>query len=368
MTSPLNPFVYWAQNDKNVFLKVELNDSQDVRIELEDKYLDFSCQGNGARGNNRYCFHVDFYDDINKNDSKHKITDKNITFVILKQKKEWWPRLLSQPQKQQWLKIDFDRWQSPEDLSETNERVGDIYKHHQDIFEKLQKEEYGYKKEDARKVYLTCYNFFMYLGFLYIWVVLMMKFLKDGTDFFPKAYEHVSTVFYIMQTMQLVEIAHPILGLMKGGIIAPFIQVGGRVFVLFLMIGGEPKVQTEPIVFILFLAWSSIEIIRYPYYISQLFEKNNKLLTWLRYNAWIILYPVGMVCEMIINYKNLVLINETGKWSIEMPNPLNFTFSFVYVLRFYLLVLTVPTSTLLLRHMYIARKHKLGDRKVKKKD
>lgn len=65
-----------------------------------------------------------------------------------------------------------------------------------------------------------------------------------------------------MQTVQLVEIIHPIIGIMKGGVLVPFVQVAGRAFVLFLMIDKEPKVQREPVVFILFLAWSSIELIR----------------------------------------------------------------------------------------------------------
>lgn len=63
----------------------------------------------------------------------------------MKHKNEWWPRLISQPQKPQWLKIDFDRWQSPDDMSE-NEQVGDIFKNHPDIFDRLQKEELGYTK------------------------------------------------------------------------------------------------------------------------------------------------------------------------------------------------------------------------------
>lgn len=195
----------------------------------------------------------------------------------------------------------------------------------------------------------------------------MMKFLKDGGDFFPRAYEHVGTAFYIMQAAQCIEVIHPILGIMKGGALMPFFQIAGRAFVLFLMIGKEPKVQSEPVLFVLFLAWSSIEIIRYPYYISQLYKKENKIITWLRYSAWIVLYPVGMISEAIINYKNLALIHETQKWSIAMPNPLNFTFSFEYFLRCYLFILTVPTSIVLILHMHRQRKQKLGGGKLKGK-
>jgi hypothetical protein len=50
------------------------------------------------------------------------------------------------------------------------------------------------------------------------------------------------------------------------------------------------------------LAWFIAEIIRYAYYVSGMFNVQGKLITWLRYSAFIICYPVGVVSEFFIMY------------------------------------------------------------------
>ena len=58
--------------------------------------------------------------------------------------KDWWPRLISQPQKPAWLKIDFDRWES-EDLNDDDD-VRDVREDYPNSYDQLQREEFGYKK------------------------------------------------------------------------------------------------------------------------------------------------------------------------------------------------------------------------------
>ncbi|KAL3278146.1 hypothetical protein HHI36_013489 [Cryptolaemus montrouzieri] len=364
--STLHPFVYWAQNEKQIYLKVDLINVQEPQIEIEAKYIQFSCSGTGAQGNNKYHFSLNFYDEVNTEECNYKILDKYVTFVIVKKKIDWWPRLISQPLKPQWLKIDFDRWQSPEDMNE-NEHVGDILKDHNDIFDRLQKEEMGYRKEDSRKVYLTFYNLIMYLGFLYICVVLVVKSMKEGANFFPKGFETVATPMLIMQGLQLLEIIHPLLGIMKGGALMPLLQISGRCFMLFILNSCDTRIQSHPVTYVLFLVWSGIEIIRYPYYLSQLYKLNNKMLEWLRYNAWIIFYPIGFFCELTVFFKNLPFLDETHKWSIEMPNSFNFIFNSSFMLRVHILFFAPPTMIMLLWHMYLARKQKFSANKLKRK-
>lgn len=72
--------------------------------------------------------------------------DSKIDFNIVKRNKDWWPRLTSKPQKPAWLKIDFDRWQSEEDLNSDDEKVRDIREDYPDLYNRLQKEEFGYIK------------------------------------------------------------------------------------------------------------------------------------------------------------------------------------------------------------------------------
>lgn len=62
---------------------------------------------------------------------------------MIKKSPLWWPRVIATPQKPSWLKIDFDRWQSEEDL---DEKVNDIRMDYPDIYENLQRKELGYLK------------------------------------------------------------------------------------------------------------------------------------------------------------------------------------------------------------------------------
>lgn len=64
-------------------------------------------------------------------------------FTLTKQEKGWWIRLISQSQKPAWLKIDFERWKSQEDL---NDNVRDVREDYRALHEQLQKTELGYRK------------------------------------------------------------------------------------------------------------------------------------------------------------------------------------------------------------------------------
>nr|CAH7764391.1 unnamed protein product [Callosobruchus chinensis] len=257
----LSPFVYWAQNEDNLFIKVDLKDTQEPRIDIGRKKLHFLCKGVGAQGFQEYEFQLNFHCDVQENGNNFiKISDYKIDLTLRKAEKGWWPRLTSQPQKPAWLKIDFDRWQSEEDFIE--EEVGDVRDDYPNLYEKLMKEEYGYRKEDFKKVYLTLYNLFMYVGFMYITSVLCIRYAREGTDFFPTVYDSVGHVMKYLQILQILEIFHPMVGYVRGGAFVPFLQIVGRFFILFLMLDKEERIQKMPVTFYLFLAWSAIEIIR----------------------------------------------------------------------------------------------------------
>ncbi|XP_044262033.1 very-long-chain (3R)-3-hydroxyacyl-CoA dehydratase [Tribolium madens] len=360
--SVLSPFVFWAQNEKTVFLKVDLKDVKDPNITLERRKLQFWSKGVGARGLNDYAFEIDFYSNIDSEKSVHKITDNRVDFTVIKSEKGWWPRLMSQTQKPIWLKIDHDRFQS-EDMEE---EVADVMQDYPSLYDKLQREEFGYKKEDFKKVYLTLYNLFMYVGFMYVVCVLSVRYIKEGSDSFPGTYAAAGSAMCFLQLIQILEVMHPLFGYVKGGAFVPALQVGGRFFVLILMLEFEPRLQTMPVVFYLFMTWSAIEIIRYPYYMSQLLKKENGLLTWLRYTAWIVLYPIGFICEGVIIFRNLIFMEQDNTWSVTISTPFEFTFKFATVLRLYLLIGMIPGMYTLMSHMYKQRKLKIGPVTIKK--
>lgn len=63
----------------------------------------------------------------------------------MKEAEGWWPRLTCQPQKPSWLKIDFDKWKT-EDIDDNDDEKRDIQQDYPDMYDKLHKEEFGYRK------------------------------------------------------------------------------------------------------------------------------------------------------------------------------------------------------------------------------
>ncbi|XP_066592012.1 very-long-chain (3R)-3-hydroxyacyl-CoA dehydratase [Prorops nasuta] len=363
----LNPFVYWAQTEKQISLRVDLTDVKDINVNLEGRKLQFQASGHGIRGLNNYGFNFDLHSDISCETSSYKVNGRQIDFILKKATSGWWPRLTSQPQKPHWLKIDFDKWKS-EDLDDDEEELRDIHNDYPDTYDKLQTEEFGYRKEDLKKVYLVIYNLFQFVGFIYVVTVIGIKYYKDGTDSMKETYSAVGNSMKFIHLLQFLEVMHPLFGYTKGSTLVSLLQVGGRAFVLFCMIDAEPRMQTKPVVFYLFLVWSTVEVIRYPYYITQLLKVKIPFLTWLRYTIWIPLYPLGFMCEGIIILRNIPYFEETEKLSIALPNSYNFSLYFPTVMRIYLLFFSVPGIYTVMSHMNKARYRKLGTSNIERKE
>lgn len=84
-----------------------------------------------------------------------------------------------------------------------------------------------------------------------------------------------------------------LIGKSKGSLFAVFSQVFGRLYVAWMYL--EP--ETDPRFFaIIAIAWSVADVNRYLYYLFN----QNKIAILLRYNLFIVLYPVGIFGEVNI--------------------------------------------------------------------
>ncbi|XP_063704602.1 very-long-chain (3R)-3-hydroxyacyl-CoA dehydratase [Culicoides brevitarsis] len=368
MPDQLSPFVYWAQTETHLSLKVDLKDVKtNPFVSLRKDQLAFAGHGHGAKGVHDYKFHLDFFNDIDAEKSSYKVVDSKIDFSLKKQVDGWWPRLIAQPQKPSWLKIDFDKWKS-EDDGDDEEEERDVMRDYPGMYDQVSKEELGYRKEKAKKVYLILYNLLMWIGYMYIVIVMGIRYYAYGEASMPETYEALGPAFKFCQLLQYLEVMHPMFGYVKGGVLMPFIQVSGRAFVLFCMIEMEQRMWTKPVVFYIFVIWASVETVRYPYYLSQLFELEIGILTWLRYTMWIPLYPLGILCEGVIILRNIPYFEETKRLTVEMPNAWNVTFDMPTFMKIYLLVLAVPGTYMMMSHMAKTRAKKLGSERWKKYD
>jgi len=63
------------------------------------------------------------------------------------------------------------------------------------------------------------------------------------------------------------------------------------------IIDGNPSVHAWWPTFLLVVNYLLVEHFRYPYYALHSLRLNIRAVTWLRYNVWIVLYPLGFVLE-----------------------------------------------------------------------
>lgn len=84
-------------------------------------------------------------------------------------------------------------------------------------------------------------------------------------------------------------------------------QVSSRILLVWFIVYPFPQLATSPAYTTMLLAWSITEVIRYSYFVLQLSNFTSGLIpdffAWCRYNAFFILYPLGISSECWLIYK-----------------------------------------------------------------
>lgn len=204
------------------------------------------------------------------------------------------------------------------------------------------------------------YNLYQFVAYFYIFLVLSIELNRDGlVEAGKRTYKTVGAPMRCSQILQYLECLHALVGYTKGSALFPFLQVSGRNLVLFAVINSEPRIQEKPIILCLFLVWSAVELIRYPYYIITLVKREISWLTWLRYSVWVVLYPSGFMCEGLVLLISLTYFEETKRYTVTLPNKWNFTFDMVTFLRVYMTFVLLPGLYVVMKHMQKLRAKKL---------
>lgn len=60
----LSPFVYWAQTENVISLKIDLKNVVKPNLKIQENNIQFSTHGVGAHGDNKYEFSLDLFSQI----------------------------------------------------------------------------------------------------------------------------------------------------------------------------------------------------------------------------------------------------------------------------------------------------------------
>jgi len=213
----------------------------------------------------------------------------------------------------------------------------------------------------AVKLYLFLFNLSLSVGWAYILYLTHTQ--RADTS---KMWYHVQFPLKIFQTAAILEVLHAATGIVKSNVFLTFFQVLSRVFVLWCVLDISPPSQVCIGVPMLLIAWCITEIIRYGYYFLNIIGM-AQIIVYLRYTLFIALYPIGVTGELLCIYASLPYVNNHNIWSIEMPNALNFSFNFYYILVMSMLMY-IPIFPQLYLHMFAQRRKIIGGGSSSKKE
>ncbi|XP_071846112.1 very-long-chain (3R)-3-hydroxyacyl-CoA dehydratase 3-like [Apostichopus japonicus] len=364
----LHPLVYWAQNKEKITLRVELRDVSSPKIEIKENELIFKGYGEGAKGLHEYEFELELNDEINIEKSAYRISDRQIDFHLYKAYEgTWWQRLTKTKVKLSWLRIDFDRWRNEYDSSDEEKEaekdpMENLTPEQKEHFDKLGQDMIEAKDKaftDIKTCYLFFYNTIQFIGYAYTFIYLLHRYIVHGKDDMKAAFDRSVISIGICQMLASLELVHAATGLVKSSVMATLLQLLGRNLILFAVIAPAEPLHSQPMVCYLFLVWSAVEIIRYPFYAFSCLELEFEVLTWLRYTIWIPLYPLGFVSEAIVVLLAIPYYRENDHNSLFLPNAWNFAFYFPYYLYFHLANIVI-VGVSLMKYMWHSRAKKLA--------
>uniref|UniRef100_A0A2K5BWS9 Very-long-chain (3R)-3-hydroxyacyl-CoA dehydratase n=1 Tax=Aotus nancymaae TaxID=37293 RepID=A0A2K5BWS9_AOTNA len=194
---------------------------------------------------------------------------------------------------------------------------------------------------NLRKGYLFMYNLVQFLGFSWIFVNLTVQFYAGSCGNYQCS-----------------------IGVTSSPLLPSLIQLVGRNFILFIVIGTMEEMQNKAAVFFVFYLWSIVEIFRYPFYMLTCTDMDWKVVTWLRYTAWIPIYPLGCLAEAVSVIQSIPIFNETGLFSFTLPYPVKIKVRFSFFLQIYLIMIFLGLY-INFCHLYKQRRWRYGQKRKK---
>ncbi|KAJ6948034.1 very-long-chain (3R)-3-hydroxyacyl-CoA dehydratase 2 [Populus alba x Populus x berolinensis] len=212
------------------------------------------------------------------------------------------------------------------------------------------------------KLYLFAYNSLQAFGWAVSLYAILINFFS--THSLNGAYASAGDLICLLQTVSFLEVIHGALGVVPSGVLFPFMQWGGRTHFVLAIVRQIVEVQELPSVFITFVAWSMAEVIRYSHYALNCVGSCPSLITYLRYTAFIVLYPIGLAPgEMWTMYQALPFVKKKNLYADFFAA---FPFSYYDFLR--VVLLCYPFLWLnLYRYLLKQRRSKLGRHQETKK-
>lgn len=183
--------------------------------------------------------------------------------------------------------------------------------------------------------YLILYNFVSAVLWLVVLGRVLMLVPLVG---FGRVYGGVGQFTKWTQTLALLEVVHAAVGefrkilylsktkLIHAGIVrAPVgttvMQVSSRLLLVWGVVDRFPNLAKSAGYSSMLIAWSVTEVVRYSYFTFTLSGFSPAFITWLRYNLFYVLYPLGISSECWLIFKAIEpsrAIRKEAAWFLQV--------------------------------------------------
>ncbi|KAH8600470.1 tyrosine phosphatase-like protein, partial [Bisporella sp. PMI_857] len=156
------------------------------------------------------------------------------------------------------------------------------------------------RSSSPKTQYLILYNFVSAV----LWATVLGRVLMlVPLVGFGRTYAGVGNFAKWTQTIAVLEIVHAAIGLVRAPISTTGMQVASRLLLVWGIVNNFPSLAKSAGYSSMLVAWSVTEVIRYSYFVLSLSGYSPGFITWLRYNTFYVLYPMGISSECWLIYK-----------------------------------------------------------------
>ncbi|KAB5579531.1 hypothetical protein PHYPO_G00196100 [Pangasianodon hypophthalmus] len=213
--------------------------------------------------------------------------------------------------------------------------------------------------------WLMFYNIAMTAGWLVLAVAMTRFYLQKGTH--KGLYRSIARTLKFFQTFALLEVGHCAIGIVRTSVIVTGVQVCSRIFMVWFITHSIRQVQNQESVILFLVVWTVTEITRYSFYTFSLLNHLPYFIKWARYNLFIVMYPLGVIGELMTIYAALPYVRKAGMYSLRLPNKYNVSFDYYYFLIIVMLSY-IPLFPQLYFHMLRQRRKVLHGEVIVEKD
>ena len=211
-----------------------------------------------------------------------------------------------------------------------------------------------------RQLYLVTYNGAMLLQWGLVGARILRHLSAGGapTGIFPIVRDSVKRLLLL----SCLEIAHAASGIVRAPVGPTLVQCLVRLasFVGAMNLG-SPAVERSVWCAQTLCAWTVSEVVRYAFYARSILPGGApRWLTWLRYSAFIALYPIGIAGEMGCFATVREHVRAQGILTVRMPNKWNMAFDYASVITALLVLAYPPGAFKLYTYMLAQRSKVLG--------